>query len=50
MPARASDSSARGSTSPPLSPGFSVGTLRLYLPPAIVDRYVVGWRKAGWDG
>jgi adenylate cyclase len=33
-----------------LTPGFSIDTLRLYLPPSLVDRYVEGWRKAGWDG
>jgi len=31
-----------------LVPDFSTDVLRLYLPPRIVDRYLEGWRKAGW--
>jgi adenylate cyclase len=33
-----------------LAPDFSLETLRLHVPPIIVDRYVEGWRKAGWNG
>ena len=31
-----------------LMPHFSVDTFRLIFPPAIVERYIDGWRKAGW--
>jgi TolB-like protein/class 3 adenylate cyclase len=31
-----------------LSPKFSLEQLRLSNSPALVDRYVEGWRKAGW--
>jgi pentatricopeptide repeat protein len=33
-----------------LTPDFSVESLLLILPAAIVDRYLAGWRKAGWEG
>jgi adenylate cyclase len=31
-----------------LQPNFSVETLRLLNRPALVDRLLDGWRKAGW--
>ena len=31
-----------------LAPNFSVETLRLVNRPAIVERLLDGWRKAGW--
>ena len=33
-----------------LVPDFSSEPLRLFLPPAIFERYVEGLRKAGWQG
>jgi adenylate cyclase len=33
-----------------LSPNFSVENLQLSNSPALVERYVEGWRKAGWTG
>jgi adenylate cyclase len=33
-----------------LAPDLSAAQLRVFLPPAIVDRYVEGLRKAGWQG
>ncbi|MET0154477.1 MAG: tetratricopeptide repeat protein, partial [Candidatus Binatia bacterium] len=33
-----------------LSPNFSLESLRLSNSPALVERYVEGWRKAGWEG
>lgn len=32
-----------------MSPGFRPESLRLLLPDAIFDRYVEGWRRAGWE-
>jgi len=32
-----------------ISPGFRVAGLRSFLPAAIVDRYLEGWRRAGWE-
>jgi adenylate cyclase len=31
-----------------LTPDFSVEALRVYGPPALVEGYLEGWRKAGW--
>jgi hypothetical protein len=31
-----------------LAPDFSLETLRIHVPPAVVERYLEGWRKAGW--
>jgi adenylate cyclase len=31
-----------------LAPDFSFETLRLHVPDAVVERYLEGWRKAGW--
>jgi adenylate cyclase len=31
-----------------LAPDFSLETLRIHVPPAVVERYLGGWRKAGW--
>jgi len=31
-----------------LAPDFSFETLRLHVPDSVVERYVEGWRKAGW--
>jgi adenylate cyclase len=31
-----------------LTPGFSLEVLRLRIAPVIVERYLEGWRKAGW--
>jgi hypothetical protein len=31
-----------------LAPDFSTAQLRVFLPPALVERYVEGLRKAGW--
>jgi hypothetical protein len=33
-----------------LAPDFSVETLRVYVRPVIIERYLEGWRKAGWEG
>jgi hypothetical protein len=30
-------------------PDFSTAHLRFFLPPAIVERYLDGLRKAGWE-
>jgi len=32
-----------------LTPGFCVDNLRLALPTVLVDCYLAGWRKAGWE-
>jgi len=32
-----------------LVPDFSVETLRVYVRPVIIERYLEGWRKAGWE-
>jgi adenylate cyclase len=31
-----------------LAPDFSLEALRIYVPPAVVERYLEGWRRAGW--
>ena len=31
-----------------LAPDYSLETLRIHVPAAVVDRYLEGWRKAGW--
>jgi adenylate cyclase len=31
-----------------LAPDFSLELLRIHVPPAVVERYLEGWRKAGW--
>jgi adenylate cyclase len=33
-----------------LAPDFSAATLRIFLPPDVVERYLEGLRKAGWEG
>jgi len=33
-----------------LAPDFSEAQLRVFLPPAVVERYLDGLRKAGWNG
>ena len=33
-----------------LAPDFSPERLRVYVPPDIVERYLEGWRRAGWEG
>ena len=33
-----------------LTPDFSEERLRLILPPAILNCYLAGWRKACWEG
>jgi adenylate cyclase len=33
-----------------LVPDFSAAKLRIFLPPDVVDRYLEGLRKAGWEG
>jgi adenylate cyclase len=32
-----------------LAPDFSLETLRIHIPDAVVERYLDGWRKAGWE-
>ena len=31
-----------------LSPDFTVEAIQAFLPPAILERLLGGWRKAGW--
>jgi len=33
-----------------LAPDFSLEALRVHVPSAVVERYLEGWRKAGWTG
>jgi len=33
-----------------LAPDFSLQALRVHVPSAVVERYLEGWRKAGWTG
>jgi adenylate cyclase len=32
------------------APDFSLEALRVHVPSAVVERYLEGWRKAGWTG